>query len=494
MDFLDPKKLHAHRVRLLVGYGLVVIAMLLALIILLYQAYGFGVNNGQIVQNGLAFFSSHPSGATVSIDGASRGQTDNRLELPAGSYDVTLSKPGYSSWQRKVAIIGGEVERFYYPFLFPANLVTKTSASFAKAPALATESPNNRWIITQQPDSLLNFTLYDVSSPSVASSTLTIPANILTASNAKQSLQVVEWSTDNRHVLLKHVYGKSYEYILLDIVNPAKSLNLNAALGTSPSELTLANKAYNSYFVYDSDTHTLSTASLGSQHLAPLLKNVADYVTYNGSVLYVQTGQDNDGNSEVLLYQNGESYPIQRVKFGDTYLLDITQFNGNWFVVAGARSVGEINVYENPVTNLSNYPSRPLQPVTVLRIKDADYEKFSPNAQYLAVESGNNFVMYDVAYHEVYNFTLADKLEKPQTHGQWMTNGQFCYVSEGQLVVFEFDGTNVHHLMAASPDYEPFFDTNYNYAYTLAPNTDKVSQAAAPVLLTQTALLTPADL
>jgi hypothetical protein len=41
MDFLDPKKSHAHTVRLIIGYVLIGIALILATVLLLDVASGF---------------------------------------------------------------------------------------------------------------------------------------------------------------------------------------------------------------------------------------------------------------------------------------------------------------------------------------------------------------------------------------------------------------------------------------------------------------------
>jgi hypothetical protein len=280
---------------------------------------------------------------------------------------------------------------------------------------------------------------------------------------------------------------------MLDTTTPRKSLNLNAALGLSPTKLTLMNGDFNQYFVYNKVQKTLSTASLGSQKLKLLLKNVGDYATYSDdTVLYVQSQQDNDGKSQVMLYENGKSHPIRRVKSGDKYLLDLNHYGGDLYVLVAARSENEVYIYKNPVDLLDNHPDKALTAAVKLKIKHPDYEDFSPNSQYLVVENGNHFVARDLSYRKTYSYKSPEPLDKPQSHAEWMDDGLLDYVSGGQLVVFDFDGTNLQQLMAASPRYAAVFDGNHNYAYTLAPNTDK--SVKAKMVLTQTPLLTKADL
>jgi hypothetical protein len=104
MDFLDPRKKRAHHIRLMIGYCLVAIAIGLGTVVLVYSAYGYGVNtkNGDIVQNGLLFVDSKPGGANIYLNNKSVNQTTSaRLILPAGDYDLALKKTGYRDWERK---------------------------------------------------------------------------------------------------------------------------------------------------------------------------------------------------------------------------------------------------------------------------------------------------------------------------------------------------------------------------------------------------------
>lgn len=128
MDYLDPKKEARHRIVLFTGYILIAIAIAIATIILLYQAYGFGLGkNGTVIQNGLTFFSSHPNPASIYVDNQLKPVvTNTRLVLPAGIYDIKLARDGYRDWQRKIELDGGSVEHFDYPFLIPKPMTMPT--------------------------------------------------------------------------------------------------------------------------------------------------------------------------------------------------------------------------------------------------------------------------------------------------------------------------------------------------------------------------------
>src|SRR5689334_16343216 len=97
MDYLDPRKHRQHLIMLMVGYVLIAITIFAGAVLLLYQAYGFGLDkNGQVIQNGLVFVSSRPRPADIYFNGKlNKARTNSRVYLPAGNYTLKLQRTGY---------------------------------------------------------------------------------------------------------------------------------------------------------------------------------------------------------------------------------------------------------------------------------------------------------------------------------------------------------------------------------------------------------------
>jgi hypothetical protein len=121
MDYLDPQKDFRQRVVLFTGYVLVAVAIAMTTLVLLQLAAGYSIDKkGAVIQKGLTFFSSHPNPAEIRANGKLQSvKTNTRLYLPAGLYDIMLSRNGYYDWQRKIDLAGGSVQHYDYPFLFP---------------------------------------------------------------------------------------------------------------------------------------------------------------------------------------------------------------------------------------------------------------------------------------------------------------------------------------------------------------------------------------
>ena len=496
MDFLNPKKQRAQIIRLIIGYVLVGIAIILATIVLVYLAYGFALDKGKIIQNGLVFVSSHPGGSNIRVSDKIVGQTSTRMSLPAGSYDMRIERNGYSDWQRTITVDGNSVERYDYPFLFPKQLETKTTTSFSVVPPDASQSPSRRWILVETSVSG-NFTLVDVNNPKKAvTSTVNLPASVLTKPTtlAPETLKTVEWSHDNRHVLLQHAFDKTYEYIMFDTQDPSKSVNLSKTLNIPPPvEVSLQNKLYDHYFIFNPDNKTLKTENLATETPTDMLQNVLYFKSYGNNIILYATDQDSpEGQSAIMLYQNQKSYFLRNVAKSDMYLLDLTQYSGSWYIVAGSSADSRVYVYKNPVDALSAPTDNLLVPVTVLKVDHPDWVSFSDSAQFIVAENATSFAVYDVQYDNNYVYKLNSALDKPQLHAQWMDGDRLDYISGGKLVVFDYDGINYQPLMAADPNYTAFFDSGYSKVYSIT-TTPKTATASAISQLTNTYLLTPAD-
>lgn len=492
MDFLDPKKTRRHSILLYTGYVLIGIAIIISTLVLLYQASGFGVNSkGQVVQNGLVFFSSQPNPATIYLNGEKRKeQTNIRLSLPAASYNVRLARDGYRDWNRTVNVQGGDVQHFDYPVLFPKDLVTKNQASYDVSPGISSQSRDRRWLLVQQSATATKFDLYDLKNPKEAALALSLPTATVRLSGGNQAWEAIQWADDNKHVLLKHTADDTAEYILVDREDVTKTINLNQTLSSNPQELTLIDNKYDKYHLFDATTGTLKSASLDNPAPVTVLEGVLDYKAYGSkTVLYVTTEGADEGKAKVMILLGDKRYSVRQVAVNTTYLLDMAGYRGSLYVVLGATSEGMVYIYKDPVGQLDSASVKQPTAIRAMKITNPTYVSFSPSAQYIVAESGAQFGVYDIFLKRAYVYTQPVPLDAPQVHAQWMDGNHLTYVSGGKLVVFDYDRRNLQTLMPATAGAAPFFSSDYKYVYAFAPGT-----AGAAAQLTQTALLIQADL
>ena len=474
MDYLDRRKALFHHIVLFTGYILIAIAIVVSALVLLYQAYGFGVTReGDVIQKGLLFFSSQPSPADIYIDNQRNAkQTNTRLDLPAGIYNVKLTRNGYFDWQRPIEVEGGDVKHYDYPFLFPRQLSSQKVQQLAQAPRIFSQSPNKRWLVTQPSANLADFMIYDLDSVEQPPVALVMPDGVLSppAVGQADNWQAVEWADNNNHLLLKHTFGDQYEYILLDRNEPAKSINLSKTLALNPAELTLKDRKYDKYLAFDPARQTLQSITLKDKVPKQLLQRVVAYKSYgDDTLLYASPTSKRSGlkEVEVWLKTGNDTYKIRDLADGPKYLLDLTEYDGNLYVAAGVSSGSRVYVYKDPAAQRRKQPNQAPSPVQVLHVDQPNYLSFSATAQFVVAENGTRFGVYDFENEIGYNYTTTAPLDPPQTHAEWMDGHRLLYVSGGKLEVFDYDNLNHQTLMQTRGGYSPAFSPDYKYVYTL---------------------------
>lgn len=492
MDFLDPKKQRRHTVLLYAGYALIGVAILISTLVLVYQANGFGVNaKGQVVQNGLLFFSSQPNPSDIYLNGKKNDkQTNTRISLPAARYSLVLKRDGYRDWKRTISVQGGDVQHFDYPFLFPVTLNTKSQANYNTLPGMSSQSRDRRWLLVQQTPTVAQFDVYDLKNDTVPVTTLQIPTSLVKVTGANQVWKAVQWADDNVHLLLKHTSDTSTEYVLLNREDPTKTLNLTQLLGGNPPDLALIDNKYDQYHLFDPATGVLSTASINKPTPVAILDKVLAYKSYGTkTVLYVTSQDAAEGKALVKILVGEQTYPIRSVAANTSYVLDMAGYRGNDYIVFAAASENMVYIYQDPIGQLKKDSVSLPTAIRAIRVVNPTRVSFSPTAQYVAAESGKNFGVYDIYLKRAYLYTMPYELDAPQEYATWMDGNRLTYVTTGKLLVFDFDHRNQQLLMSATAGAAPYFNPDYHYVYSVTR-----TQNNAQAQLTQTPLLTSADL
>jgi hypothetical protein len=473
MDFLDPRKKRAHKIRLFVGYFLMAIVIGLSSYLLFNIAYGFGYNTktGQIIQNGLLFVDSKPGGADIYLNGKKQSATTTaRLILPAGNYNLSITKNGYRSWTRSFVLEEHTVARYVYPFLFPTKPITIPLKSYPIQPAIVTQSPDRRWLLVQSEDSAqgnLVFHEYDTSNLAQAPVSITVPKSIITAADGSV-FKAVEWSTNNNQLLLLHTFAGASEYIVIDRTKPETSFNVNKLFNIDPAQVALKNKRADQLYILDKDSGNLQVADVGQAALAPaILKHVLAFKPYGNSIInYVTDTGAPAGKVVARIWDNGDNYLLYTFAAGDKYLIDEAQFQGHWYYAAGSNTNERIDIFKDPEDYIRNPQYGKAVPLVALTETGATNLSFSDNTRFIAAQSGQNFAVYDLENQDSYRYTVKSPVEGDLN---WMDGHRFIAQSAGHILVFDYDNKNQVLLGPTTLQQAAFFSTDYNQMITVVP-------------------------
>jgi len=490
MDYLDPHKQARENVLLIVGYFLIGIAVLIGTFVLVYQAYGFGFSkNGQVVQSGLVFFASKPNPAKIYLNGTlNNNQTNSRIVLEENIYNVVLKRQGYRDWKRTIEVDGGSVRHYDYPFLFPSKLQTNNLHAISGAPSIITQSPDRRWLLVQLPGNIPKFSMYDLKNPKDPAVEIALPATSYTKAIGADTWELSEWADDNNHLVLIHNFNNKKEYVLVDRKDTAQSANLTSVITNKFTELSLINKKYDKYYLYDAVSLSLKKASLSSPAPLTVLDKVYAFKSYgNDDLIYVTDSVTEPGKVQYVLKIGDKSHVLKNAASDSKYLVDLTEYSSKLYVVIGSVNSNRLYVFKDPVAQLDSTNKNSLAPVQVLHVVKPNYVKFSATAQFVMAENGNRFALYDAENNKGYNFITKQPLDTPQEHASWMDGNRLMYVSQGKLFVFDYDYNNQQLLSPALSNYLPAFSSDFKYLYTI------INTSNSGLYLSQTPMLTKAD-
>ena len=491
MDFLDPKRRKAHRRRLFIGYVLMSIMVAIGTMIILYLAYGYDIDRktGTVIQNGIVFVDSEPGGARIFLNEVEQGnRTDARMVLPAGDYTIRLEAEGYRTWERRFNLEGGQIQRLVYPFLLPSTLTSQEIRDYDSLPGFASQSPDRRWVLMQRPGQVAQFDLYDLRDAKKAPSQITLPSSILTSPTTSARLQAIEWSDNNRHLLVKRTSKNINDYLMIDRERPALSLNINTTLGISPVEVSLRDGHHERIYYLDERPGTLRSADIKAKSVSgPLISAVSNYTTYDDNIVLYTTedSQTAKGKVDYRIFENDKSYKLRSLSKADRYILDVSRFDGEWYYVVGSSTDNVAYVYKNPLPALKDEDSAPLSVAALMRLTNPQFVSFSEADQFIALQSDNQLLVLDLDDDRQYRTTLDHEFSAGY-QVKWMDDHRLLYVVNNQTFMLDFDGSNeqlvVKHELAAGP----FFDPDFNNVIHLTSS----SQYKTKKALWQTALET----
>lgn len=483
MEFLDPEEKRARTLRLFLAYGLISFVIVAGTFILSFALQGVDLFSRQTeIRNGLLFVDSKPVSAQIDINGDTSKRTGARFVLPEGNYNIKLTENGYRPWQKDVVVQGGKVVYHVYPRLIPVDVTSTPGYVFGSTPQFYTQSPDKRYIVANSSAGPSQFVTIDTETPTVAPLPWTLPSGLWNTQEATtQRLEPVEWSTDNKHILVAKIAPSgTKQYLIVNREKPEESINLTTQLKLNSGDIvSLRDKKYDQFYVLDTATKTLRKATIAEGLDQTIVaQNVISFAPYaNDTVLYaVDQGADSNQYSVRLLHGNN-TYALQPIARSDTILLDIARFQNDWYVVAGSSLQELTTVYVNPFDNSNqtvsadgSLPIEPLKPQLMLPLVGARFISFSENARFIGLQSADAFSVYDAELKQIYNYKSPVLL--PESGATWMDGHRYSVVSGGNEVIFEYDGQNMQTLAPAIDNTSAFFDRDFNNLFTLVTGAD----------------------
>jgi hypothetical protein len=462
-------------IRRIITYTVMVIAVVVIVsgTILFILGYRLDGEKGQLEQGALVQFDSKPNGADVSIDGKDiNSNTPSKQTVIAGQHVFAVNKSGYEPWSKTLNVKAGTLEWLDYLRLVPKNLPVQSVASYGTVYA-EKASPDNKWTLIQQKADTPSFQLVNLQSQQIKSATLTIPTNDYseaTTAGVTHAFDIQGWDDDGRYVIIKHSFDGKSEFIVLDTQDPTKTVNVSTLLSLSISELKFSGTSGSIFYSLTTDgiirKLDLSSATISRG----LVTNANDFTIFDTNILtYTGVDPSNTANEVAGVYREGdESSHILREVDNTTTPLKIAgtrYYSTDYIAIAEGLKVDVLsgNYPDASDTNNTSLPEYGQFKISA----DVDTMSFSKIGDHLVVQSGLNFVSYEIEYMRETDAVVTTSETDAHTL-QWLDDAYLWAVYDGHLSIREFDGTNVHVIMAMEPGFDATLSQDGKYLYGIA--------------------------
>lgn len=447
--------------------------------ILFTLGYRLDSANGRLEQGALIQFDSQPGGATVSIDGKTLlGRTATKQTVVAGTHSFMMTRDGYQPWEKTVDITAGTLTWFDYVRLVPTTLTPESVSSFASIVDAKT-SPDRKKMIIQEKRDTPTFQIVDISSDTTRTTTVTLPADDYSgagASDVTHAFAVQSWDQNGRHVLIKHNYNDSVEWIVLDVENAAASVNITTALNISLRTASFVGTSGNLLFGLSTEG-IIRKLDLSAQTISRgLVTNVRSFELYKTDIIsYVGVDPNNKDKTVVGIYKDGDDAPRVLASTTLDVPLGITTtryLNDDYVAIAKGL---QVDVLRGRLPASNDLDNSSLEAVGEFTVADEiDAMSFSTEGDFLVVQSGLNLTSFELDHLRTTEGVVATSEAAPHEL-RWLDEAYLWSVYDGHVSIREFDGTNVHVLNVAEPSFDIALTENGRYLYSIT-KTENVYQ------------------
>ena len=446
MDY--EKRAKRQSLRIIFSEFVMFLAVVSMVVVLGFVVSGYWINGDlKVERQGMLQINSIPTGLNITIDDELlRFQRTNSSKiLSSGEHTVLLSKEGYDTWTKTVTIREGLLYRLNYPYLFRQER-EKEDVYDATGTTFATVSPNRNLILLV--NKTTNWTLINLDSTTIKPIAVDISkafSSVSLATGAASGLftgeiLATEWDNANEHILFKVKNGENIEWVLLNVRNAAKSVNLTREFASNFEDVRiLDSSASNLLAMRNGNLHKVDVES--RQISAILASGVIHYDYYDNEIIYSTKEKIN-----LLKLGDEKATPIEELEAPATLLL--SKFYEDKYITV-IRDL-EVIVYKKD--DLTEVARADLSFAP-------NYYKVGHDGDFIFLRNGSQLATFDME-------ALALKEWSPESEKfGWITNYMIYTVKNNELIVYDYDGLNRRSISTNVSAHFPVTITNNRWMY-----------------------------
>ncbi|MBR5621254.1 PEGA domain-containing protein [Candidatus Saccharibacteria bacterium] len=443
-------------IKLVITEIIMIIAVIVTVILLTFFAMGYRVDkDGELDQQGLFQIQSFPTGATVTIDDdVLLSHTNTSKLVSAGDHTITLTKDGYDSWTKTVTSKLGWLIKIAYPRLFLKNRTVENVQELTEELSFFAPAANHD-AVAYSTNNNPKWTLLDVRGDTAVKKELD-----LTDALSGLVVKNVTWNEDSNKVLVQASRGDKIEWLVVSISNPENTINLNQEFDMDFATVEFMDDSGDKLIALQSDAN-MRTIDVANKTISGVLAKQVSTFTHNGDKIFylttdneVKISQSDEDDIIVASFGEGQKIKILASSYLDTKYLAVLEDN-------------KFRVYTG------DYPSsgHSLKDMTVALEEELEFTpdelKSAGYNELFVARSGLDMAVFDAEIDKLSTFKL------PGEQMFFMDPYLVGTISDNNLVVSDFDGTNIRTLSRATG--RAFITKNNKWMYYLDSSEGKTN-------------------
>lgn len=452
MDRQKHKKIQNARIIATNIFMVICVLVLVFILIFVAQGYTYNYRSGSIEQSGLIQIKSHPSGATVKIDGETQfSHTEIEKMLSAGSHDFVITKKGYDTWKTTAEVDAGLLTRIEWVRLFPLKTTISELKDFTEL-RVASAAPNRKSLLLSEVNSN-KLQLVNLQSSNLKITDIDLASLLGTDSETAKTAQIAinSWNTNSNRVILQWFHDDTTTWFMLNLDAPAKSINLSNLSQLDIAQALIANDSASKFWLLDTEQnlYSIENNSLPENQPLKIADNVRKIANNKDVVAYTrfESTEDDPDQLKRMLYirRDGETDSIFIKNLGSaeasaTFALS-TYWDSEWILYSTDKNVEVLS---------GKYPSldKPSQSLKSLFKTTLDFtpKQISVNREQriIALSADSNYFSYDIENRRPFTFSA----DIPITRINWLDDFLVWHRNDDKIVVRDFDGNNRRELIS----------------------------------------------
>ena len=442
-----------------------VISVMVIVVFLIFLIQGWVINpDGKTVQTGLVQFATNVSGSTVQINDKILGEkTTTKQQVVPGKYTFKMTQKGYEPWSRTASVGAGEILWLNYARLVPENKITESFFDIENLKAVKFSQNKQKVLaINEDLSGFVKFWLIELGE-NPKKTEIIVPDKLFERSLAEgenylsgvaENLSIEGLSENASRAILKWKNGENYEWLLIDVSDTKKSINLADEFGLNFSKIVARDKGYvRFYALANNEIREINIEN--STISAKILDGVVDFDMYNENILgYVE---NKDSVYSVGIYENGgkttliaQNLPAQpKIVVGRYY-------NENYIHVLSEKT---LKIYKGNEWIGNNQPK-----IAKTLSLDFDAENIDLNSEMriLKISLNQKTVSYDLE--------TGSKYEISNGGLRWLDDFVLCGRENEKITVRDFDGSNKYSIFEALSEFGVSLSRDEKYIYGFKKN------------------------